>query len=159
MLREFAVIKKQHLQWRLIKDWTINVACPVLREMLQSRPMHALRLSRRLIRFVLFLYVLTLGVAIASPLVNPEAMDLICTSSGYKFINKLDAGGKKTDAGMSHLLDCPMCMATGITPFPALHDVPEPPHVLSYALRSIPAAQLASLTSAPLPARGPPVPI
>ncbi|MFZ6648550.1 DUF2946 family protein [Undibacterium sp. TJN25] len=119
--------------------------------------MHALRFSRQLIRFVLFLYVLTLGVAIASPLVNPEAMDLICTSTGYKSISKLDASGKKTEAGKSHLLDCPMCMVAGITPFPVLHDVAEPPHALSYALRAIPAARLASLTAAPLPARGPPI--
>lgn len=118
--------------------------------------MQALRLPRQLIRLVLLLYVLSLGVAIASPLVNPEAMDLICTSSGYKFISKLDASSKKTGAGMSHLLDCPMCMAIGMTTFPATQNVPEPPHALSYALRSIPSAQLASLTSAPLPARGPP---
>ncbi|MES2103415.1 MAG: DUF2946 family protein [Pseudomonadota bacterium] len=119
--------------------------------------MHALRLSRQLIRLVLFLYVLTLGVAIASPLLNPEAMDLICTSSGYKSISKLDASGKNSSSGISHLLDCPMCVATGITPFPVLHGVPESQHTLSYALRAIPAARLASVTSAPLPARGPPV--
>ncbi|MES2069601.1 MAG: DUF2946 family protein [Pseudomonadota bacterium] len=119
--------------------------------------MHALRLSRQLIRLVLFLYVLTLGVAIASPLINPEAMDLICTSSGYKSVSKLDASSKKPGAGMSHLLDCPMCVATGITPFALLHDVAQPPHALSYALRAIPAARLASITAAPLPARGPPL--
>lgn len=119
--------------------------------------MHAFRLSRQLIRFVLFLYVLTLGVAIASPLVNPEAMALICTSSGYKLVSQSDAGDKSAGAGMSHLLDCPMCMTAGIVPFPVMGAVAEPPHALAYALRSIPAARLASLTSAPLPARGPPV--
>lgn len=124
-----------------------------------------LKISHRLIRTVMLLYIMTLGVAMASSLVNPAAMNLICTSTGYKYI---DQNGKLVDvdptseqakdakSGMHHWLDCSMCLATGITPSLPNQDAIAPPHALSYALRSIPAARLASLVAAPLPARGPP---
>lgn len=124
-----------------------------------------LKISRRLIRTVMLLYIMTLGVAMASSMVNPAAMNLICTSTGYKYI---DQNGKLVDvdpaseqakdakSGMHHLLDCSMCLAIGITPELPKQDAFEPPHALSYALRSIPSARLAALVAAPLPARGPP---
>ncbi|MET3137772.1 hypothetical protein AAKU61_002134 [Undibacterium sp. GrIS 1.2] len=125
------------------------------------------RLSRQLVALVLFLYVTALGVAIAAPVFNPQAMNVICTSTGIKIISQtsgdfsgtdLSADGKssKTGQSMSHLLDCSFCLATGITNAFPQQDIVEPPHTLSYALRAIPAARLASMVSAPLPARGPP---
>lgn len=124
-----------------------------------------LKISHSLIRAVMLLYIMTLGVAMASSVVNPAAMNLICTSTGYKYIDQngklvdVDANSeqaKDAKSGIHHLLDCSMCLAIGITPEFPKQDALEPPHPLSYATRSIPSARLASLVAAPLPARGPP---
>jgi hypothetical protein len=45
-------------------------------------PCTALRSARTLARLVLVWFVLSLGVAVASPMVNPKAMELICSGSG-----------------------------------------------------------------------------
>lgn len=129
-------------------------------------PMHAvLRLIARmplvaggrpgaaLVRAVLALFVLSLGVAIASPVVKPQAMELICSSAGMvKAVVHTDDGVQ--EMGASHL-DCPLCALTGAPPVPAA--VPLPPVLpLGHAVQSIPAARIAAATAAPLPARGPP---
>ena len=44
--------------------------------------LQTLRNSHQLIRLVLVWFVLSLGAAIASPLVNPQAAELICTGTG-----------------------------------------------------------------------------
>ena len=115
--------------------------------------MHALRSARQLARLILAWFVLSLGVAVASPMVNPVAMELVCTSSGaMKVLIKSDDGVKELS---SHTLDCPLCASVG-TPPPTVRLVAEPPHPLSHALHPVAAAHLAWLTAAPLPARGPP---
>lgn len=129
-------------------------------ELLESLPMLAYVFSRRhfrtLTRTILLLYVLTLGVAMASSVLHPRIMDLVCTSTGYKLIAQAD--GEPGDGTTSaHLLDCSLCLAGGLAPSLPQQNACVPPHALSYALRSIPAARLAGATAAPLPARGPPV--
>ena len=114
------------------------------------------RVSRQLICFVLFLYAAALGVAMAGPFVHPKVMNLVCTSTGYKLVDQPSDAGPDADKGASHLLDCPLCLASGIAPSFPRPDAARTPHALSYALRSIPAARLAWVVSAPLPARGPP---
>jgi hypothetical protein len=74
----------------------------------------------RLAQLLLLLYGLTLGVAIVSPVVNPKILNLVCTSSGYKFVaQKTDIDGLgidgSSDASMQgHLLDCSLCLPSGI---------------------------------------------
>lgn len=114
------------------------------------------RISRQLICFVLFLYAAALGVAAAAPLVHPKVMNLVCTSSGYKLVDQASEPGTDADKGVSHLLDCSLCLASGITPPFFRQDAARSPHALQHVLRSIPAARLAWVVSAPLPARGPP---
>ncbi|AMM24346.1 DUF2946 family protein [Variovorax sp. PAMC 28711] len=105
-------------------------------------------------RVVLTWFVLSLGVAVASPVVKPQAMELVCSAAGaVKVIVQTDDGAQ--EMGASHM-DCPLCVLTGAPP-PAtpLADVPtlQP---LARAVQSIPAARIAAATAAPLPARGPP---
>ena len=106
-------------------------------------------------------FALSLGVAVASPLVNPQAVELVCSGNGVmKVIIKSDDGVKEVSAfsptgGVSHVLDCPMC-ATLAAPPPVVKLNAEPNQALSYALQTIPAARMAALVGAPLPARGPP---
>ena len=112
--------------------------------------MQRLRQARFLARLVLAWFALALGVAIASPVVQPKSTQLVCSGGEMKLVVLGDPGEPAT----SHTLDCPLC-----APF-----VAPPPVVaftgvqtgLAYVLQTIPAAQLAARTAAPLPARGPP---
>lgn len=113
------------------------------------------RIPRRLVALVLFLYLSTLGVAFAASFVSPKATNLICTSAGYKLVSMPDGDPDGKGEG-GHLLDCAFCLTGGITSSPPRQDAAPPAHALSYALRAIPAARLAAIVCAPLPARGPP---
>ncbi len=116
-------------------------------------PMQILRNARFITRFMLVWFALYLGAAVASPLVNPQAAELICSSAGVmKLIVQTDDGAKEVSGAM---LDCPLC-ATGGAPPPSFVARAEPRQPLAYVLQSIPSAHIASLTAAPLPARGPP---
>lgn len=115
--------------------------------------MQAFRTSTALPRLVLAWFVLALGVAVAGPIVKPQAMELICSVAGeIKLIVKTDDGAQEQPA---HTLDCPLCLAAG-TPPPAPVAAAEPLQPLSHAVRPLVAAHIAWLTAAPLPARGPP---
>jgi hypothetical protein len=104
-------------------------------------------------RFVLVWFALSVGVAIASPIVKPQAMELICSGSGVmKLLLKSDDG---SEVVALHTLDCSLC-ATGYAPPPIVHWRVEPVQALAHVLQSIPAAQIAALTAAPPPGRGPP---
>ena len=116
--------------------------------------MPALRRAHTLARFVLAWFALSIGVAIASPIIKPQATELICSSSGaMKVLVKTDDGGAKEQSG--HTLDCPLC-ATISAPPPVARQTAEPARPLAHVLQGIPAAHIAALTAAPLPARGPP---
>ncbi len=114
------------------------------------------RISHQLVCFVLLLYVATLGVAMAAPFMHTQATDLVCTSTGYKLVGQQDNVKSGGAGGATHLLECALCLASGIAPSFPHPDAPAERHSRSYALRSIPAARLAAVVSAPLPARGPP---
>jgi hypothetical protein len=117
--------------------------------------MPALRNARHLVRLVLAWFVLSLGVAIASPVVQPQPMQLVCSAAGaIKVMVQTDDGVR--ELGASHL-DCPMCMLT-VAPPPAAASADLPRILpLGHAVQSIPAARIAAATAAPLPARGPPL--
>lgn len=116
--------------------------------------MHTLLHARHLARLMVAWFVLSLGVAVASPLVAPLDMELVCSSTGaMKVLIKSEDGSQASQTG--HTLDCPLCAALGAPP-PA-HAVVLPPVLpLGHVLQSIPAARIAALTAAPLPPRGPP---
>ncbi|QNP49457.1 DUF2946 family protein [Diaphorobacter aerolatus] len=114
--------------------------------------MNALRTSSMLIRLVLAWFVLTLGVAIASPVMHPESMEMVCSSDGSMKVVLIDDDGA---AHMGHhTLDCPMCLAATLPPSP-VNLRAEMSQPLAYALRPIVAAHIAALVGAPLPPRGP----
>jgi hypothetical protein len=71
--------------------------------------MQRLRNARLLARLVLVWFVLAFGVAIASPLIQPESSTLVCSAGGaLKFLPVgEDAGAVPAGAG---LLDCPLCL-------------------------------------------------
>lgn len=115
--------------------------------------MQTLRHARFLARLVLAWFALSIGAALASPMFNPQALDVVCSAAGaVKLVVKSEGG---YDRPSGHLLDCPLCVQVGSPPAPVQADI-QLPHPLSYALRPVVAAHLAALTGAPLPARGPP---
>jgi hypothetical protein len=115
--------------------------------------MQSLRAARFLVRLVAAWFVLSMAAAIASPLVKPQAMELICSGSGaVKLLIKSDDGRTQL---ASHTLDCPLCASLSAPP-PVARLTAEPVQPLSHMLQAIPAAHLAALTAAPPPARGPP---
>lgn len=115
--------------------------------------MSYLRRAHFLARLVLVWFVVSIGVAIASPVVNPQATQLICTSSGVmKVLTTTDNGVQEV---ASQSMDCPLCIGMGAPP-PVARQLAEPLLPLFCAGRSIPAAVIAKPSAAPLPARGPP---
>src|SRR5438105_4247354 len=115
--------------------------------------MQALRNTAFLARLVLAWFALTLGAAIASPLVNPQSMELVCSGAGaVKLVVKAD-GGSVPASG--HTLDCPLCISLSAPPaaVPAVAALSLPRGDVAPA---IPVSRVALRSAAPLPARGPP---
>ena len=116
--------------------------------------MQTLRHARQLTRFVLVWFALALGVAMASPLVSPRSIDVVCSSGG---VMKMVASDDGDEALKSHAsLDCPLCLSVAFPPAPPALKVVKP-SPLSHALQAIAAAHTALATAPPLPSRGPPV--
>jgi len=116
--------------------------------------MQTLRNFTLITRCVLVWFVLSLGVAVASPLVKPQDILLVCSASGaMKVLVQADDGSVSELADNS--MHCPACAPTAAPP-PAARVTAEPAHALAYALQGIPCAHIAARTAAPLPARGPP---
>lgn len=105
---------------------------------------------------------------VLAPFVHPVAYELVCSAAGNKLVAVADHAGVEhglgehdgvdgggTSSHDDHAAHCPLCMPAGAPP--AMHVlVAEPVQPLAHVLQSIPAARLASLVGAPLPARGPP---
>ena len=113
--------------------------------------MHALR-TVHLARLVLAWFALTLGMAIASPVVDPVSMALVCSDGGVKLV-----AADHDDGAMPHhgALDCPLCLS-GLAPPPIGGVTADVRHPLRHALLPARAAHIAALVGAPLPPRGPP---
>jgi hypothetical protein len=119
--------------------------------------LQSLRNAHRLTRFVLVWFALFVGAAVASPLVKPEAMQLVCSAIGGVKLVQVDAAGADVDGTVAHTaLDCPACLPL-IAP-PAADVLAQlPTGHLSHVLQAPPAARLASLLGQPWQARAPPI--
>ena len=116
--------------------------------------MQALRNAHHLLRLVLAWFVLSIGVAGASPVVHPTGMDLVCSSGGdMRWVALGDDDGQSNASG--HTLDCPLCAGLSAPPVQASRTQPAPSS-LAHALAPVMAARIAAATAPPLPSRGPP---
>lgn len=115
--------------------------------------MFNLRCAQSFARFVLAWFVLSVGVAIASPVVNPRSAQLICTGSGVMKVLITTADGVQEVASQS--MDCPLCASLSAPPA-VVRLAAQPLLPLSYAVQSILAAVIAKRTAVSPPARGPP---
>jgi hypothetical protein len=115
--------------------------------------LQTLRNAHLITRLVLVWFAVFLGVSVASPLVKPQATQMVCTAmGGMKMVMGDDAGDSKTSSGG---MDCPLCAHVCAPPPLAVVGF-EPVSPLVHALRPIPSAHIAWLTGSPLPPRGPP---
>ncbi len=115
--------------------------------------LHTLRNSPWLARLALLWFALTLGAAVASPLVHTQSELVICTGMGMQKVVLNDDGTTTTSSvsGMS----CPFCLVGGAPPQADVRAV-VPAHSLGHVLHSTPVGYIGGLTAAPPPARGPP---
>ena len=119
------------------------------------RAMSCLRHAKLLARFVLLWFALAIAAAMASPLVKPQALALICSvSGGMKLLPPTDDGGQPM---ASHTLDCPLCVGIGAPPPLLALAIHAPTQAPGEVFQGVHAIHVAALRAAPLPARGPPV--
>lgn len=117
-----------------------------------SCPPNAHTFARRLARWVLLCFALSLGLALASPLAHPQA--LVCSSAGAVKL-RVTAPDASTQV-VDQMGDCPLCVTASAPPPTAASPRVEPPSTRSSAQHSNSAAHTVYATAAPLPARGPP---
>lgn len=116
--------------------------------------MHTLRNSPWLAKLALLWFALTLGVAVASPMVNPQEELIICTSAGMVKV-KLHADGSISTAASSEL-SCPLCVVGSTAPPAFVRLQPAPAPALAYVQPDIASVQVTASTAVPPPSRGPP---
>ncbi len=121
--------------------------------------LQSLRNTAWLARLALLWFALTLGAAVASPLVKPPSGLVICTSAGMLKAVLADDGSMKTAvvSGNTGSLFCPLCLVGGVA-VPVVLETLVPIHPLLRHVQSSTAdAHPISSSAAPLPARGPPL--
>ena len=97
-------------------------------------------------------------VTLMAPFVHAVDYERVCSVQGDRLV-AVDANDHGVPAShepaTDHAAHCPLCLPAGVPPaFVAWQAEPVQP--LGHVLRPIPAAHLAGLVGAPLPARGPP---
>ena len=115
--------------------------------------MENLRSSKLIASLVLAWFALFLGSAVASTVIKPGGMQLVCSAGGGMKMVDMDGNGGEVKASAS--MDCPLCAAV-VAPPPSLNSEIIKPSALEHALHPIAAAHIAALTAAPPPSRGPP---
>ena len=107
-------------------------------------------LHRLIARLALLWFVLAIGAATASPLVQPRAMQLVCSGGAVKLL--IDHGDGLAEAS-AHQLDCALCLLTDAAPpTPAASGLVGPAAERSLSAPRLPASNVAR-AAAPLPAR------
>ena len=113
--------------------------------------MQTLRNARLLGRLVILWLVLSLGVAVASPLLKPVSMDVVCSASGAAIVFHDDALRSSNPSG----LHCPLCLPLSAPPPVVLQF--SPPQIEPSSARSAGvSAKLQTLRGKPWQARAPP---
>jgi hypothetical protein len=116
--------------------------------------MQTLRNATLIARFVLVWFALFVGASVASPIVKPGDVHMVCSGSGgMKIVVSADDDG--TVVKVTTNMDCPLCASVTATA-PKLELSFSKPSPLAHALHPIAAAHIASASAPPIPSRGPP---
>lgn len=121
--------------------------------------LQTIRQAPRLIRAVLAWFVLSVGLAVAAPVLQPESLSLVCSAAGSVKLVASGALGEPGSPGAPmvghHTLDCVLCLALTAPPSVAVHLAASAP-MPTGLLPSHPGTHIIGRTAAPPPARGPP---
>ena len=111
---------------------------------------------RFLARLVLVWFALFIGVAIASPILNPTETQMVCSSAGgMKMVPSGEEGTEGAEAKLTANMDCPLC-APVVVPLQSGSTTFDHASPLAHSLHPVAAAIIAAHTAPPLPSRGPP---
>ena len=102
---------------------------------------------------VLAWFALYLGVAVASPIVQPKAMEIVCSSTGVAKI-LFHAKDGTVESG-ANSMDCPLCLLGAAPPEPLQARLPAIPP-LARKPSPPPCVHTVATMAAPPPARAPP---
>lgn len=114
--------------------------------------LQTLRQSRILARWVLVWFVLTMGMAVAAPSMQPIALSTVCSTAASSAV---DAGSDGLAGAAHHSLQCVLCLGVSAPP-QAVPSLPTP--LASTDTLTVAAADAVYLTPrrSPLAARAPP---
>ncbi|MES2787702.1 MAG: DUF2946 family protein [Pseudomonadota bacterium] len=115
--------------------------------------LQSLRRASFLARLVLAWFALSIGVAVASPLVKPHRMELVCSASGI--VKLVTSSDEDSPSASSHTFECPLCLVAGAPPHAACAQSFAQENI-SQPLPANNFARFSKAAAAPLPARGPP---
>ncbi|MBL0423786.1 DUF2946 family protein [Ramlibacter alkalitolerans] len=111
------------------------------------------RLQRLTCRLLLVWFALSVGVAVASPVLQPHGDDVVCSGSGALMPMPADDGGTPS-SGHGHDHDCRLCVMVGAPPVPLVvvaHAAPADTPVLHLPV------PVPSQAPVPFQQRGPPL--
>lgn len=114
---------------------------------------HSLRQSPWLAKLALLWFVLTMGIAVASPILKPQHQTTLCSQNGNMVMVVLDDESNTTYTGAT--LECSLC-AIGHATVPAQLHVFESLQPLGQLQPSFALARLATAIDFSPPSRGPP---
>lgn len=115
-------------------------------QLLRNRPWLA--------RWLLLSWTLSLGAAVATPMVQPRHEVMICSVSGMVtvLLNEDGTVASTELAGKS----CPLCVLPGVLPAPQQPPIGASTQVIGRVSQGIAFSHVVALTAPPLPSRGPP---
>jgi hypothetical protein len=115
--------------------------------------MNALRSSKLIASLVLAWFALFLASAVASPVIKPGGVQMVCSAGGGMKLIDVDGNGGEVKASAS--MDCPLC-APVVVPLQSGSTTFDHASPLAHSLHPVAAAIIAAQTAPPLPSRGPP---
>lgn len=121
--------------------------------------MQTLRHAKHITSIVLAWFVLSLGAAVAAPLVQSQDFEMVCSSNGM--VQRMLSSGEGSESGptsrSSPKLKCPLCMLLDAPP-DLLGTSQQPGYLPAASALAIDRSltTIVSACAAPLPARGPP---
>ena len=115
--------------------------------------MQVFRNAKRIARFMLVWFVLSIGVAIASPMVKPQGLQSVCSGATAMKLVLADDDGQAPS--FTRTLDCPLCASIGAPPPLQILDFSAAPPS-RFKLPATGSDTVFFALAAPPPARGPP---
>lgn len=114
--------------------------------------LQTLRNKLSLVRWMLVWFALSLGVAMASPMVNPQALTMVCSAAGVVQL-KIGSDGDAPQTPLN-AMHCVLCLSMAAPPVAATAVVA--PASLNFVLRAAPALRPQGRITTAAAARGPP---